>query len=61
MDEEGLTDTRHDKIHIGKPMEIDHESLVNKIRTFESRLLAMDDESIKVTMQEFVPTYQREE
>jgi FlaA1/EpsC-like NDP-sugar epimerase len=61
MDEEGLTDTRHDKIHIGKPMEIDHESLVNKIRTFESRLLAMDDESIKITMQEFVPTYQREE
>ena len=61
MDEEGLTETRHDKIHIGKPMEIDHESLVAKIKLFESRLMLMDDESIKKTMQEFVPTYQREE
>ncbi len=61
MDEEGLTDTRHDKIHIGKPMEIDHESLVIKIRAFESKLMLMDDESIKKTMQEFVPTYHREE
>lgn len=61
MDEEGLTDTRHDKIHIGKPMEIDHESLVEKIREFESKLMQMNDESIKKTLQEFVPTYQREE
>lgn len=61
MNEEGLTDTRHDKIHIGKPMEIDHENLVNRIRTFEKRLITMDDETIKATMQEFVPTYQREE
>jgi len=60
MDEEGLTETRHDKIHIGKPMEIDHISLVSKIREFEANLPQMDDESIKCKMYEFVPTYKRE-
>jgi FlaA1/EpsC-like NDP-sugar epimerase len=60
MDEEGLTETRHEKIHIGKPLEINHEILVKNIRTFEQELPNMDDELIKKKMQEFVPTYKRE-
>jgi FlaA1/EpsC-like NDP-sugar epimerase len=61
MDEEGITETRHDKIHIGKPLEINHESLVAKIREFEQKLSEMNDNSIKIKMQEFVPTYKRED
>ncbi|WZL81022.1 nucleoside-diphosphate sugar epimerase/dehydratase [Vallitaleaceae bacterium 9-2] len=61
MDEEGIRDTAHDKIHVGQPMDINHQALVTKIREFEASIQAMDDEAIKVKMQEFVPTYKREE
>ncbi len=61
MDEEGIRDTAHDKIHVGQPMDINHQALVTKIRDFEASIQTLDDETIKVKMQEFVPTYKREE
>ncbi len=61
MDEEGIRDTAHDKIHVGQPMDINHQALVTKIREFEASIQTLDDETIKVKMQEFVPTYKREE
>lgn len=61
MDEEGIRDTAHDKIHVGQPMDINHQALVTKIREFEASIQTLDDEAIKVKMQEFVPTYKREE
>ncbi len=61
MDEEGIRDTAHDKIHVGQPMDINHQALVTKIREFEAIIQTLDDETIKAKMQEFVPTYKREE
>lgn len=61
MDEEGIRDTAHDKIHVGQPMDINYQALVTKIRDFEASIQTLDDETIKVKMQEFVPTYKREE
>lgn len=61
MDEEGIRDTAHDKIHVGQPMDINHQALVTKIREFEASIQTLDDETIKAKMQEFVPTYKREE
>lgn len=61
MDEEGIRDTAHDKIHVGQPMDINHQALVTKIREFEASIQTLDEETIKAKMQEFVPTYKREE
>ncbi len=60
MDEEGLSDTPHDKIHVGQPMDIDYDMLVTRIREFEKKLHVLSDEDIKKTMESFVLTYQRE-
>ena len=59
MKEEGLTQTAHNKIFIGKPSKITNEELENKISTLKE-LIA--DENVKVskikrTMHKLVPTY----
>ncbi len=60
MDEEGLTETPHDKIHVGQPIDLNHQVLAKKIRDFEADIQSMDEDAIKIKMQEFVPTYKRE-
>ncbi len=60
MAEEGLTQTKHDKIHVAKPIDIDITMVNNKLA--ELRKLVQDcnneqKDEIKRVMREVVPTY----
>jgi len=54
--EEGLTSTRHDRIYVGKPSQINRAELEFEIRLLE-RVLGKDPEEIRSTLQQLVPTY----
>ncbi len=58
MSEEGLTKTRHDKIFVGKPIEISPEDLEKKLEVL-SAVLQDDTASILDAFASVVPTYQR--
>ena len=59
MSEEGLTNTEHNKIFIGKPSDITNDELIVKLNTLEQLIQNEDVElkTIKQTMSEVVPTY----
>lgn len=57
--EEGMTKTPHEKIFVGKPSDIDFNSVFTQLEQFRESLIDMDDECVKEKMVEFVPTYQR--
>ena len=59
MDEEGLTETSHNKIFIGKPIDIDMERLKLMLKKLEIVETSDDNESIKDAVAEVVPTYVR--
>ena len=58
MSEEGLTKTRHDKIFVGKPIQITPEDLQKKLDIL-SGTLDKDTASILNAFEAVVPTYQR--
>ncbi len=63
MEEEGLTQTKHDKIHVAKPMNIDMNMIEYKLKELNSLLQHCNNEQkdeIKKVMKEVVPTYQLE-
>ena len=59
MKEEGLTQTEHNKIFIGKPSQITDEELENKIKVLQELVENenVDISNIKQTMKKIVPTY----
>ena len=60
MDEEGLQETKHDKIHIAKPMDINIEMITKKLSKLQFLLENSNNESkkeIKEIIKEVVPTY----
>ena len=59
MSEEGLTDTTHNKIYIGKPTFTSYDKLQGKLDQLEKLLIEDDNEIIKNKMAEIVPTYKR--
>ncbi len=59
MDEEGLTNTSHNKIFIGKPIDIDKSQLDEFIKELEAAAESNDNELIKTTIEKVVPTYHR--
>lgn len=59
MSEEGLTDTTHNKIYIGKPTFTSYNKLKDKLEQLESLLEENDNDVIKNKMAEIVPTYKR--
>lgn len=56
MDEEGLINTEHHKIFIGKPAEINFEELKKKIYSLHD-CLECDNEAVFDSMEKLVPTY----
>ncbi|MFC6333765.1 polysaccharide biosynthesis protein [Paenibacillus septentrionalis] len=56
LNEEGMTDTRHDRIFIGKPANFDRESIELELRRLE-RILGQDKEMIQELLSRIVPTY----
>ena len=60
MSEEGLTETKHDKIHIAKPMNINMDMLNGKLEKLQHLLdnnVNEDKRVIKDTIKDIVPTY----
>ena len=60
MEEEGLTQTQHDKIHVAKPMNIDIgmiEDKLEKLRVLLETANNEDKEKIKNTIKQIVPTF----
>ena len=53
--EEGIQATRHDKIFIGKPLDIEYMDLMEKLRKLEVNV--DDPEKLRETMAMVVPTY----
>lgn len=64
MSEEGLTETKHEKIHITKPMDINMDMIDKKLDELNKLLENSNNESkeeIKKVMKEVVPTYREME
>ncbi len=59
MDEEGLTETSHNKIFIGKPIDIDMDRLKAMLKKLEIAETSDDNDLIKDAVAEVVPTYVR--
>lgn len=57
MDEEGLTDTENDMIHIGKPIEFDETTFFDKLESLYEEVYN-EQPNIKEIISELVPTYQ---
>ena len=60
MAEEGLEATKHDKIHIAEPMDIDMERVEQKLKSLRELMNSSSNEEsdkIKTTMKELVPTF----
>ena len=53
MDEEGIQNTKYEKIYIGKPQEFEVEELKQKLKTFDE----MTDDNIKEKIKTIVKTY----
>lgn len=56
MDEEGLTQTEHNKIFIGKPSTVDFESLEKDL--YDLKNYFYDEKQLKEAIMKLVPTYQ---
>lgn len=62
MAEEGLTETKHDKIHVARPSNIDMEKLEAKLAKLQHLLDTTNNEQkdeIKDVISEVVPTYRK--
>lgn len=57
MSEEGLENTVHNKIYVGKPTFEDMNSLTIKLEQLQKLLELSDISEIKHQMQKIVPTY----
>lgn len=60
MEEEGLTETKHDKIHIAKPSNVNMKTIDNKLEILKKLVDTNNNEQkdeIKKVMHEIVPTY----
>ena len=60
MNEEGLTNTEHSKIFIGKPLDVDPEKLKITLDELEKAAYSDDNEAIKDAVAKAVPTYKRQ-
>lgn len=58
MDEEGLTETKHNKIFIGRPLNIDYKVLMAQLTTLRE-LINSDREDLMSQIEHMVPTYMR--
>ncbi|QZY55564.1 nucleoside-diphosphate sugar epimerase/dehydratase [Crassaminicella profunda] len=58
MDEEGLKETRHNKIFIGQPIFMDYKVLITELNRLREIIIG-DGEDIKDYIEHMVPTYTR--
>lgn len=58
MDEEGIKSTGHEKIFIGRPIDIDYNSLLKSLEDLRICVNTKSDKDLKEMMHTIVPTYQ---
>ena len=61
MEEEGLENTEHDKIFIGKPIDIEKDKLFSMLADLKEAAEKDDIEAIKCSVEKVVPTYIRQQ
>lgn len=61
MAEEGLSKTDNELIHIGKPIAFDENEFLEKMKNLMEVAYANDEEQIRVTVSDMVPTYKYKE
>ena len=57
MAEEGLQDTKHSLIHIGKPLAFDEEEFLSQLEELK-KVVKLEPDAIRRRIKEIVPTYQ---
>ena len=60
LDEEGISTTRHDKIFVAKPLEIDFKSLEKELGDLYKLIWNDSDRSVRDYVKHIVPTYKEE-
>ncbi|SCZ79046.1 polysaccharide biosynthesis protein [Acidaminobacter hydrogenoformans] len=58
LKEEGLLETRHDKIYIGRPLAVSPEQLKTQLNQLEDMIDEESDQALKQILRTIVPTYQ---
>ena len=61
LDEEGISDTSHNKIFIGKPIFIDYDFLIGQLEDLEYQTTHENIHNVKKALQRIVPTYKPKE
>ena len=56
LKEEGIQETIHNKIYIGKPLEIDNQLLIDQLEEL-SEIIDKDNKTIKEFLRKMIPTY----
>ena len=59
MNEEGIENTGHEKIFVGKPSEITIDEVMEKLNILKESLKDDDPDEIKAAITKTVPTYTR--
>ncbi|OPJ55321.1 UDP-N-acetyl-alpha-D-glucosamine C6 dehydratase [Alkalithermobacter paradoxus] len=57
MAEEGLTGTKHKKIFVGKPIDIDVKALYNELEILQNVVRNEENELVDIVIKKMVPTY----
>ena len=57
MAEEGLQETKHSLIHIGKPLAFDEEEFLRQLEELK-KVVKLEPDAIRRRIKEIVPTYQ---
>ena len=61
MNEEGLTETKHKKIFIGKPGEFEFDDIEKKINELLNIAISGNEQMLREKLKEYVPTYKEPE
>ena len=61
MNEEGLTETKHKKIFIGKPGEFEFDDIEKKINELLNIAISGNEQKLREKLKEYVPTYKEPE
>ena len=61
MNEEGLTETKHKKIFIGKPGEFEFDDIERKINELLNIAINGNEQMLRGKLKEYVPTYKEPE
>lgn len=57
LDEEGITNTLHDKIFIGKPIDVEHDDVAKKISILRQTIELGESELVVEELRKFIPTF----